>query len=749
MSDPVDYKALFFKADEERKKADEERKKADEERKKADEERKKADEERKKADEERRQEKILREQAETRNRQTTFEEFIQHCHNLLSKPLKAGDPAQSTTGKIPAPTGKYCPLRLEPWTECAVKQQEIYNLVCHYLKPLGKDAPRLFAPVIELEGLGHRFARRLLSSEKDLESYERFAIEDHVHDIISALCEIPSAREEFGLGDGVWFDNHANALDESSPYEANSEERPARPDQFCIHRVDGDTRTLLTTVEYKPPHKLSNENLRAGLRPMNFYHEIVESETLPIDGPEKLRYNAARLAGSAIVQEYHVMIQEGLEYSYLTTGLGIVLLRVPDDCSTLYYYLCEPNLDVESGIEGPRTAIERVLCLCLMSFRSTCRDQTWRNAARAQLPIWETSFSHTRSQIPPGELRQKPPGSEYTSPECTSSEMASSEYQPSSPFESPASLGRRPSTRSTRCAPAGDSRREDSSEPDDDSTPAAQRKRGFSQIASSPPTPRPTPTTPENPPQRHAGQSRSHSHEFCTQRCLLGLQRGDVLDPYCPNVKLHRAALKTDRHPIGAPELVSLVKQQLDENLDEYCTPFGQCGSYGAPFKVTCAAYGYTVVGKGTTSRLWHEVSQEAEVYHILQSIQGSAVPVFLGLIDLAKIYFLHGAGEIRHMLLMSWGGKSLRHEDIDTKMQRHISRSERSILSLGVVHDDLRPENILWNENLKRVLIIDFHRCHLNHQLLQPKPTSSRKRRLKRMHGGRDELRIKRMCVT
>ncbi|PWY87473.1 hypothetical protein BO70DRAFT_360089 [Aspergillus heteromorphus CBS 117.55] len=735
MSNLVDYKALLLEAEEKLRKADEERKKADEERKKA--------------EEERRQEKILREQAETRNRPTTFEEFIQHCHNLLSKPLKAGNPAQSTTGKIPSPTGKYCPVRLEPWTDCVFEQQRVYNSVHQYLHPFGREAPRLFSPCIVLEEYGQRFAARPITSEKDLEIYERFAVENHVFDIISALCKIPSAREEFGLEDGVWFDNHANALDEDPPDEANSKEQPARPDQFCIHRVDGDTRALLTTVEYKPPHKLSNENLRAGLRPMNFYHEIVESETVPTDGPEKLRYNAARLAGSAIVQEYHVMIQEGLEYSYLTTGLGIVLLRVPDDCSILYYYLCEPNFDVESGIEGPRTAIERVLCLCLMSFQSVYRDQSWRNAARSQLPTWETSFSYARSQIPSGELQQKPPESDYTSPECTSSEITSSEYQPSSPFKSPASLGRRPSTRSTCRAPAGVSRREDSSEPDDDSTPAAQRKRGFSEIASSPPAPRSMPTTPKNPPQRYAGQSRSHSHEFCTQKCLLGLQRDDILDPQCPNVKLHRVALKTDRHPIRAAELVTLIKQQLDKNLDEYCTPLGQCGSYGAPFKVTCAAYGYTVVGKGTTSRLWHEVSQEADIYRILQSIQGSAVPVFLGLINLANIYFLHGAGEIRHMLLMSWGGKSLRHKEIDTNMQRHILRSERSILSLGVVHDDLRPENILWNDELQQVLIIDFHRCHLNHQMLLPKSTSSRKGLLKRMYTSRDELRTKRKCVN
>ncbi|QQK43402.1 putative mitochondrial chaperone BCS1-B [Penicillium digitatum] len=100
MSDPVDCKALFLKAEEERRQEKTLRDKAEEERK----------------------------QEQERNRQTTFEESIQHCHDLLSKPLKAANTAQSTTGKIPPPTGKSCPLRLEPWTDCAIRQQEIYNL---------------------------------------------------------------------------------------------------------------------------------------------------------------------------------------------------------------------------------------------------------------------------------------------------------------------------------------------------------------------------------------------------------------------------------------------------------------------------------------------------------------------------------------------------------------------------------------------------------------------------------------------
>ncbi|RHZ58150.1 uncharacterized protein CDV56_107957 [Aspergillus thermomutatus] len=61
-------------------------------------------------------------------------------------------------------------------------------------------------------------------------------------------------------------------------------------------------------------------------------------------------------------------------------------------------------------------------------------------------------------------------------------------------------------------------------------------------------------------------------------------------------------------------------------------------------------------------SRLWGEVSREAEVYRALQRAQESAVPVFIGTINSAQTYFLHGAGRIRHMLLMGWGGESVGH---------------------------------------------------------------------------------------
>ncbi|KAL1974235.1 hypothetical protein VTN31DRAFT_5795 [Thermomyces dupontii] len=179
-----------------------------------------------------------------------------------------------------------------------------------------------------------------------------------------------------------------------------------------------------------------------------------------------------------------------------------------------------------------------------------------------------------------------------------------------------------------------------------------------------------------------------------------------------------------------------MLKRQLDRDLDHYCMPMGGCGSYGAPFKITCATYGYTIVGKGTASWLWEEVSREAEIYRVLQKVQGSAVPVFFGAIDMALIYFLHGAGRIQHMLLMGWGGEKINSVDANSQLSREISRSKDQLRLCGVVHDDLRLDNMLWNEELGRVLIIDFHRCRIDRR-----PMAERSRSLKRRsRPGKDE---------
>ncbi|EDN06589.1 predicted protein, partial [Histoplasma mississippiense (nom. inval.)] len=174
---------------------------------------------RRQAEELRRQAEELRRQAEERGaREAVWRREAEELRMQVEEreaEVKVGTPSRSTKGSIPPPTGKYCPTSLRHWSSCPVQLQEIYESVSTYLQPAEKDAPRLFTSLLVLNELGRRYSSRKLRSEKDLEHYERTAVEDHVHDIIAELCKIPDARERFRLGDGILFENHGNILQTS------------------------------------------------------------------------------------------------------------------------------------------------------------------------------------------------------------------------------------------------------------------------------------------------------------------------------------------------------------------------------------------------------------------------------------------------------------------------------------------------------------------------------------------------------
>jgi hypothetical protein len=219
---------------------------------------------------------------------------------------------------------------------------------------------------------------------------------------------------------------------------------------------------LLTIAKYKPPHKLPVQSLREGLRLMKFWQEIVEPDTTPAEVPEKSKYNTARLVGAAIVEEFHVMVQEGLEYPYLTNGLMDVQLWLPfDDPGILYYDLGDPSIDRTASVgrlEIPRSRLGRALCLCLMSFRSSCRHHAWRENARHKLPTWHSSFDSERSQISITELYQSAQNMECASSGHYDLEQATSELLPSSSSAgSPVLKGHRMATPSgLGCASSSD-----------------------------------------------------------------------------------------------------------------------------------------------------------------------------------------------------------------------------------------------------------------------------------------------------
>lgn len=273
------------------------------------------------------------------------------------------------------------------------------------------------------------------------------------------------------------------------------------------------------------------------------------------------------------------------------------------------------------------------------------------------------------------------------------------------------------SSRST-CAPSsGDGlNQSDHSDSSDSDTNAATRghERIHSQIASSPPQHRIRGFASTR--QGGRGHAQRTASPFCTQRCLLGLLNNGFLDDNCPNISCHRQGRETDRHLVSAGEMVCILERQLHETVDQHCESLGGCGATGAPFRLRCKSLGYSIIGKGTTSQLWDIVAREAEFYQILRPAQGSAISVFLGVLDMKQTYFLHGAGEIQHMLLMAYGGEpptGLQWDECP-EVKKAVQKSHAQIWKLWVLHGDLRRENVLWNSELDRMLIFDFHKSTL-----------------------------------
>jgi hypothetical protein len=225
-----------------------------------------AERERRRAEDEQRNRQEAESRAqieEKKTRPTTFEEYIRACHTLLSKHLRIQtDKSLSTQGSITSPKNKPCPTLLKPWTDFPVLQQQLFERTYEYIP---RDA-ELFSSTQYLTELGQNICDRPLASEKDLEAYQRLAVEQPTTHIISHLQQIEEARHAFDLGEGIIFENHANTLSDSNEEVqqslrdlriSSSNPKPRNADQICVYKEADGTRRLCMVVEYKPSHKQS------------------------------------------------------------------------------------------------------------------------------------------------------------------------------------------------------------------------------------------------------------------------------------------------------------------------------------------------------------------------------------------------------------------------------------------------------------------------------------------------------------
>jgi len=707
-----------------------------------------AEQERRRAEDERRNRQEAESRAqieEKKTRPTTFEEYIRACHILLSKPLRIQtDKSLSTQGSITSPKNKPCPTLLKPWTDFPVLQQQLFERA---YESIPRDA-ELFSSTQYLTELGQDICDRPLASEKDLEAYQRLAVERPTTHIISHLQQIEEARYAFDLGEGIIFENHVNTLSDSNEevqqslqdlrisskgQASSSNPKPRNADQICVYKKADGTRSLCMVVEYKPSHKLSVFNLRAGLLradkgSMNIPEDVINRITIPTDPEDKFVYHSEWLTAAALTQTYAYMIENGLEYSKLVTGEADVFLQLKEDePHTLYYHLAEPNIEAEAQSEVDillcRTAVSQTLTFCLMALDSKPRSQKWRNHTLETAYRAVIDYEAILQQIPAEEKTLTPPPSVF--------------HARIHPFRRSPIMLRPRKLRKARnsCgsadiivhedpqSPSGSS--DETSDVDTPSKPKARtRQSGTGQV-------RPVKLS------QAAEESDVRHRQYCTQACLLGLVRKHPLDDACPNVKAHRGHGTGNKHALGRKSLAKLMLRQLAEDPDNGCKPLGKQGTRGALFRLTLESYGYTFVAKGTVTAFEAKLKHEGLVYRHLDEVQGELIPVYLGNISLVRPYFLDFRVRIVHILLMSWAGEQARKDPMTT-MGRDLDVEKNAavtkILSCGVEHRDVRPPNVLWNPEIRNVVLVDFERSEILKQVSVLQETSPNRKR-KHLH--------------
>ena len=167
-----------------------------------------------------------------------------------------------------------------------------------------------------------------------------------------------------------------------------------------------------------------------------------------------------------------------------------------------------------------------------------------------------------------------------------------------------------------------------------------------------------------------------------------------------------------ERHAISVVQLRELLLAQIQKTINTNIEPLGIQRARGAIFKLTLESHGYTIIGKGTPPHYVADLRMENAVYDRLHEIQGTVVPVYLGAIDSPRRYFYDLDVDIYHWLLMSFAGTALTLPEFEA-YRPSVDAIQERLMQYGIAHSDISPYNVLWDEQAKKLMMIDFERIN------------------------------------
>lgn len=243
------------------------------------------DEQRRREEEQRRREKA--EEVARKSQLQALEGYLETCHSLSLAIQVVTDRSLTTQGDTTNPVGRLYPQRIAEWHDFPARQEEIWEQLSI---PSFADNP-VFPSQHQMAYVESLI--NPISSEQGLRSFERDTVENAAQKLLAAASENTQLRDSLGLRGTVMFESHTNlgTVDDtlSKPLERMSlagsraadtpltttaairkprrgaKGKGNRADQFCIYRTADGANIPAMAIEYKAPHKLSQDEIVTGL----------------------------------------------------------------------------------------------------------------------------------------------------------------------------------------------------------------------------------------------------------------------------------------------------------------------------------------------------------------------------------------------------------------------------------------------------------------------------------------------------
>jgi hypothetical protein len=244
------------------------------------------------------------EQSEKQLENTTLHEYLHYCHLYLTVPMQVGSTDKSTQGTTTKVTGRCYPSKILPWDDFLESQEDQF---ARLQRIFGQE--RLFEPRSHTESVGKKACHQQLTSEDNLRTHQHLAIQMPIVDIFSARSQHLDWGD-LNIGNGVIFENHENALKDSTQEVEKASQRLFKSlpkDQLCSFIYTGDSRRLAFIIEYKAPHKISVEEFRNALCKPNLCKEVIDRGTISNDAILKAQEKADTMAAKVLTQTFYYM----------------------------------------------------------------------------------------------------------------------------------------------------------------------------------------------------------------------------------------------------------------------------------------------------------------------------------------------------------------------------------------------------------------------------------------------------------